>query len=311
MTLVEVSEASIPKWRSCFPVSFLRLVLVVCVAFVAVVCLDQWQRRHFGGISLHGLSGVTVAHVGGSNGPSRAEIRSRQILNYQGGQALIVNIHVTHCAGTSFCGYMKAAGPVSPHSCMVSAAYLWNRNNTAREAALLRTRFHMIAWEFGRAKRSPLVDVDFETPGVVSIYVTRDPMDRALAGDADVARRYGPEKLRSPELWKQFAESEHTNNFALNRILRTTRESHLCAEGEATPAECVEKAKALLNRFTFVLDQACFTQSLWVLSKELGLPPPKLRPAKIHISARERINNTELYNFITRRMRRDIELYQW
>jgi len=263
------------------------------------------------GQSLNDSSGVTVTHVGASNGPSRAEIRSRQILNYQGGQALIVNIHVTHHAGTSFCKYMRDAGPVPSFSCMVCASCLWTRNNTAREAALLRTKFHMISFQFGRAKSTPLADVDFETPGVVSIYVTRDPMDRALAGDARVAKLYGPEKLRSSQRWKQFAESEHTNNFALNRILRTTREGQLCAEGEATPAECVEKAKALLSRFTFVLDQACFAQSLQVLSKELGLPPPKLRPAKIHASARERINNTELYNFMTRRMRRDIELYQW
>ena len=61
----------------------------------------------------------------------------------------------------------------------------------------------------------------------------------------------------------------------------------------------------------FVLDQACLNEGLVALGKELGISPPKLRPPKHHSSARERINDPALYDFIKRQMQRDIELYEW
>eukprot|EP00568_Trieres_chinensis_P001437 CAMPEP_0183294196 /NCGR_PEP_ID=MMETSP0160_2-20130417/2626_1 /TAXON_ID=2839 ORGANISM="Odontella Sinensis, Strain Grunow 1884" /NCGR_SAMPLE_ID=MMETSP0160_2 /ASSEMBLY_ACC=CAM_ASM_000250 /LENGTH=222 /DNA_ID=CAMNT_0025455471 /DNA_START=84 /DNA_END=749 /DNA_ORIENTATION=- len=222
---------------------------------------------------------------------------------------------------------MRQAGPVTQFACMVTEkdndltsrwpkTNPWTHVETGPTAKLLRTKFHMVSWEYTLGSRQtkmpdrPLAGVDWENPDVVSVYVTRDPMDRSLSGDGVIGRMFGSENERTPDAWKGFANSFATNNYALGRLVHGST-NHNCMQGEDTPSECVDAAKALLRRFTFVLDQACLGEGLAALGRELGLPQPKLRPAKIHASAKDRINNTELYDFIRGRMRRDIELYNW
>eukprot|EP00568_Trieres_chinensis_P008466 CAMPEP_0183294928 /NCGR_PEP_ID=MMETSP0160_2-20130417/3069_1 /TAXON_ID=2839 ORGANISM="Odontella Sinensis, Strain Grunow 1884" /NCGR_SAMPLE_ID=MMETSP0160_2 /ASSEMBLY_ACC=CAM_ASM_000250 /LENGTH=285 /DNA_ID=CAMNT_0025456319 /DNA_START=42 /DNA_END=896 /DNA_ORIENTATION=- len=275
------------------------------------------------GISTEGLAMAANATPPASGiVRNRDEIRSEQIRNYRWGEAIIVNVHITHHAGTSFCNYMKQVGPTPRFNCMVGhqdeldfepPANPWTRNETGPNAAMMRTAFHMVSWEYGHIPMKPLSDVDWENSRVVSVYVSRDPMDRSLAGDGRVNGRYGVEETRSVQNWKLFAKSQFTNNFALSRLV-DSRRSNIeldCQRGNESPAECVNVAKDLLSRFTFVLDQACLEEGLEAMGKELGIQLPQMKPAKVHKSARERINNTEIYEFMTRRMQRDIELYQW
>mmetsp|Transcript_15006 Transcript_15006/g.43641 ORF Transcript_15006/g.43641 Transcript_15006/m.43641 type:complete len:150 (-) Transcript_15006:42-491(-) len=137
----------------------------------------------------------------------------------------------------------------------------------------------------------------------------RDPMDRCLAGDGRVIGKFGDSEHRTNENWWLYAQSSFTNNFALSRL--TGPRNNCGLMGENTTEACVHEAKNLLKRFTFVLDQACLNEGLQTLAAILDMPPPKMKPAKVHLTAKERINSTELYEFMSNRMRRDTELYQW
>ena len=243
---------------------------------------------------------------------ARNNIVADQIRSYREGKGLIVSIHITHHAGTSMCGYMHQVGNVSDFACMtrIGGPNPWTHGEAENNVALVREAgLHMVSWEYGPPAgfpSPPLSGMNWESPDVVSVYISRDPMDRSLAGDGILNVRYGPAEQRSKSQWWDFANSYATNNFALSKLTG----GH-CARGENTTKDCVLEGSALLRRMTFVLDQACLDEGLVALGRELGLSPPKLRPPKHHSSARERINDPALYDFIKRQMQRDIELYEW
>ena len=74
----------------------------------------------------------------------------------------------------------------------------------------------------------------------------------------------------------------------------------------------VEKAKELLKRFDFILDQSCLTQNLEVLAQIMNWrfvnnkkKVPKHKPLK------ERIPTQELYDYIMEKNKFDLALYEW
>ncbi len=79
---------------------------------------------------------------------------------------------------------------------------------------------------------------------------------------------------------------------------------------------CLESAKELLSRFTFILDKACLNDSMVALGNALNLTitssgfENKLFH-KQHASLRDRFGNDTLYEYVKRRFWRDIELYEW
>ena len=91
-----------------------------------------------------------------------------------------------------------------------------------------------------------------------------------------------------------------------------------CANGTDTSEACLEGAKDLLRRFTFVLDQSCLNDSMEIVGEQLNLTVnsfesihhkkhPNVRPNDV----RTRLGNDTLLEFLQDRFRRDIELYEW
>ena len=120
----------------------------------------------------------------------------------------------------------------------------------------------------------------------------------------------GDPNSENQEIYWEYANSDCTDNFAL-RVLTNSSD---CVNGADTSIECLNGAKDLLRRFTFILDAACFDESVIALGKELDLEwesKTKLRKAVPRSSSRVRISNDTLYEFLENRFRRDIELYEW
>ncbi|KAI2498714.1 hypothetical protein MHU86_15781 [Fragilaria crotonensis] len=238
-----------------------------------------------------------------------------QIQNYKTGNSIIVNFHITHHAGTTLCSWARSNGPVAPFACMggnvtppdlgnsmSSLTTPWYFNETDYWIQRIRPVFHYISWEHGRFRlRRSLNDTNWEHPRLVSIIVMRHPMDRLLT---DVGTHYV--KNGTSEEWWDYARHFDTNNYALKAI--TSHEG--CCDGENTPDSFLETAKSYLERFTFIIDMDCFDESLKVLSSILGLNDTA-KPGKHHPSARERVNNDTLYDYLVRRNTKDIELYKW
>lgn len=88
-----------------------------------------------------------------------------------------------------------------------------------------------------------------------------------------------------------------------------------CVQGANTFISCLQSAKDLLSRFTFILDQSCLFDSMVGLGKVLNLKITKSgfesRPHHKHTSLRHRFGNDTLYEYVKTRFRRDIELYEW
>jgi hypothetical protein len=139
-------------------------------------------------------------HVVSSNS-SASELKAQKIQNYKDGKGIILNIHITHHAGTFLCGRVgKAAGTRGSPSfaCMgvkpqdnVTIEFPrkpWKYNDTANNIELVRPFFHFISWEFG--PMNTLKDTDWEHPNLVSVIVMREPISRLLAGDGTKNRKY-------------------------------------------------------------------------------------------------------------------------
>ena len=92
-----------------------------------------------------------------------------------------------------------------------------------------------------------------------------------------------------------------------------------CCQGANTSVDILNDAKDLIRRFTFVIDMACMDESLIELARVLNLTLPALNYGKKLLekhaantfTARERIGNDTLYEYLMSRFRRDIELYEW
>ena len=111
-----------------------------------------------------------------------------------------------------------------------------------------------------------------------------------------------------------YANSDCADNYALWELT----EDPACINGTYTSLACLESAKSLLRRFTFILDQACLNDSLIALGKvlQLNITQETFRQSsRLHhnhpVSIRERLNNDTLYEYLKQRFRRDIELYEW
>lgn len=259
--------------------------------------------------------------------PALSESAREQIQNYRQDAALIVNVHITHHAGTTVCGEIGngVTNKRSPDfACMGDRSNLmngtfpsdwpWTRDETAAHVAEVRPYFHFVSWEFGQQRRRPLSGTEWESPHLLSMIVMRHPIDRLLAGDGAVFRRY-PGLLAGngtlDQWWAYATDStrRNTNNYALGILSERG-----CCDGGETDPKYLEQAKALLRRFTVVLDQDCLDEGLDAFARLANLtveagrrrrgktPPPP---------ARDRIGHDDVYEFLLEKNRLDIELYEW
>ena len=113
---------------------------------------------------------------------------------------------------------------------------------------------------------------------------------------------------RTAEAWWQLANHpKHTNNYAL-RVLSDSRK---CCQGSNTSDAMYDLGKLLLGRFTFVLDQDCLDENLVALADQLGLKSFRSRVRNHRLTARERIRNETLYQYLLDRNAQDMKLYWW
>ena len=244
-----------------------------------------------------------------------SSIKIQQIQNYRNGSGLILNFHITHHAGTTLCIWAKSNGPCPSFACMAekkipeglnsglgSQNTPWKYQQTDHWVRTIRPVFHYISWEYGLTKliRS-LNDTNWEHPELVSIIVMRHPMERLLS---DIG--HGHQVIHdTEEEWWEYANNRLTNNFALRTIMSWEG----CCQGESTSDSYLTSAKAYLSRFTFILDMACFDESVTRLSTILGLNYTKkqVNQAKKQAS----IRNQTLYRYLYHRNVKDIALYEW
>ncbi|EJK57924.1 hypothetical protein THAOC_21991 [Thalassiosira oceanica] len=263
--------------------------------------------------------------------------KQRQVANYKRGKGLILNVHITHHAGTTVCHEMGKLGPVPEFACMApgqngNGDAPWpeglstkfrpeGMNETQYYVGRMRPYFHFVSWEFrGYAH---LQTVDWEYPDLVSMIVMRDPLERFLAGGK--CGRYHENKKppyslkgdpdpSNQDIYWLYANDPCTDNYAL-RVL--AGDPH-CVNGTRTSEACLESAKDLLRRFTFILDLACLDDSMKVMAEQLNLTINSFESTHHHKhpdirsnDIRSRIGNDTLLEFLQDRFRRDIELYEW
>jgi hypothetical protein len=151
--------------------------------------------------------------------------------------------------------------------------------------------------------------------------VMRHPLERFLSKKTciyhGIVGDHPPEDDNGTQaqLWWNLANAKCADNYALG-VLGPHRN---CKNGTDTGIDCLEGAKALLRRFTFVIDKACLDESLVELGRQLhldveGAPPAKIgggKHAHDPLTPRERMQNDTLYEYLEDKFRRDIELYEW
>merc|ERR1712224_1141697 len=173
--------------------------------------------------------------------------------------------------------------------------------------------------------------------------VARDPVSRLLAGDANSCRNYAGYLSHelSHERWWDFAvydQGKNTDNFFL-RILTTTPmvprtsdqkkiRNHVREGVNRTTDEIMElfptginethfeHGKALLDRFTVVLDIACLEEGMDALARMLGLELPAKDKRmnshpKVGNTSQETIGYDDVYEYLLAKNRWDIALYEY
>ena len=186
-------------------------------------------------------------------------MKQQQIENYRTGDALILNIHPTHHAGTSFCStigrhginhsiapefacmgdkdeVMPRNGTYGSYEEMTSSTNIpWMHNKTGPYVEAIRPYFHMISWEFtgvGSLKTEKRLDTtNWEHPKLLSVIITRDPISRLLASDGIIDKRYpgfNEGTLDRKGWWDYVAYEDimNTDNFFL-RILSGDKRARL------------------------------------------------------------------------------------
>lgn len=248
-----------------------------------------------------------------------SETAVEQIQAYRQQNALIIHIEVEYHAGHAVCSVLGNNTP-GPDCWQLKDRpdpaypyyYPWLHRDTAANAAVVRSHFDLISWKFSHPPGEvTLHDTNWEHPSVLSIYVARDPLTRMLAYDKKAAElwpavfgaRVNPDQAHSQ--WWAFARSPYTDNFALRAL--TSKE---CCRGSHTPQKYLELAKALLERFSIILDMDCLEDGLEAVADLLGLQIA-LPQKKPQTSAQERIPEPELYEFLRSKNRMDIELYEF
>ena len=261
------------------------------------------------------------------NNAANRTLKEIQLENYRRGVGLMLLIHITHHAGTTFCKKFAAMnGKTPPFACfsggpsefppqltnLTTGRYIpWDAAATESNIDAIRPYFHMIAWEFGISGtgRRTLSETDWENERLLSVIVIRNPIDRLLAGDGVVLREYGDEQNRTAKEWDEWSkEPRHNNNFAL-RILSDSKQ---CCNGKNTSNEFLHMGQDLMKRFTVVLDQDCFDDNLLELASVLNLTyKPTHLPVKSEIPARDRFHNDTLYEYMLEKNTMDLRLYEW
>ncbi|GAX22252.1 hypothetical protein FisN_19Lh322 [Fistulifera solaris] len=244
---------------------------------------------------------------------------AEQIRAYRQRDALIIHIEVEYHAGHAICTVLGNYTP-GPDCWQLKDLpdpsypyyYPWLHRDTAANAAVVRSQFDLISWKFNHPPgQVTLSDTNWEHSSVLSIYVARDPMTRMLAYDKKGAElwpavfgaRINPDQAHSQ--WWAFARSPYTDNFALRALT-----SSECCRGSHTPKKFLEQAKALLERFSIILDMECLEEGLEAVADLLGLQIA-LPQKKNQASARERIPEAEVYDFLVAKNSMDIELYEF
>jgi len=258
------------------------------------------------------------------NGPA-VDIKELQLENYRRGTALMINVHITHHGGTTFCGAVgHALNKTAPNfACLanrpnddVSLNYLkhrpWSYYETAENIYQVRQHFHMISWEFRKHPIPALQETNWEDPNLFSVIIMRDPMSRMLAGSAYTRDNYpGIEENHDLEQWRKFANDSFYDNYAL----RVLAEDNTGNQGENTERWHLETAKKLVERFTVVLDIACLDDGMAALADMLNITlnvnTKKKKRTRTHAHPRERIGYDEVYEYLLRKFHLDIEMYEW
>jgi len=219
----------------------------------------------------------------------------------------------------------------------------WRKEQTGPFVQAIRPYFHMISWEFSSPTKRSFDEPDWEFPDLVSVIITRDPVSRLLAGDADTRRDYTGYQSHglSHDRWWDFAvydQVKNTDNFFL-RILTTTPmvprtkvqekiPNHIREGLNRTTDEIIElfptginethfeHGKALLDRFTVVLDIACLEEGMDVLARMLGLELPakdkrKNSHPKVGNTSQETIGYDDVYEYLLAKNQWDIALYEY
>lgn len=230
------------------------------------------------------LSGDEIGTV--DNFDSDSSMRDMQISNYVAGEAIILNIHITHHAGTSVCGKMSNCGPTPSFACMKRRQgddTPWPENDPKLErfglahsdakvlVDVFRPYFHFMSMEYPRWGN--LHYMNWEYPDLVSMIVMRHPLDRFLAGgkcggyhntiinEADP----NPDNEEVQKLYWSYANDKCADNYAL-RVLADRPSCDV-----SNMKKCYESAQRLLERFTFILDEDCLDESMEAMGNELGL----------------------------------------
>lgn len=247
-------------------------------------------------------------------------LKERQVQNYIDGTALMLNIHITHHAGTVFCIKMRLVGLAPEFACMGGKLWPsnetkhlpipWKYNDTEFMVKRIRPHFHMISWEFMYwANLQNTTNWEYED--LLSVIIMRDPIDRFMAGGkCSTIGEIDDPTNETQHLWWEYANEECADNYAL----RVLAPDNGCCNGANTSEHYVEGAKNLLRRFTFILDQACLNESIEALAHKLNISVDLSGDSgyhRVHKPARERLANDTLYEYLQHRFRRDIELYEW
>lgn len=248
-----------------------------------------------------------------------------QIANFINGAALLRNIHITHHAGTLVCNIMTSLGPTPAFACMdqgndkdspwpqnASNPQPWGYNETAQQVQLFRPYFFFMSFEY--RFYSKLHNTNWEYDNLVSMIVMRDPLGRFLSGgrcgEMNKAFNSGDPTNETQALFWEYANAKCADNYAL----RVLADNDHCVNGTDTSKACLEGAKRLLRRFTFIIDQSCLAESMVALGDKLHLNitvDNMVHHNKHPVTIRERLKNDTLYEFLQHRFRRDIELYEW
>jgi hypothetical protein len=246
--------------------------------------------------------------------------KEKQLDTFRKGKGLLVNIHITHHAGTFVCWWMKyhlPKGAVPDQSCLATLTGPVQRISTLiglygdaesyYPEPWLNASLRGIAFEYRPATKAEMyVDwksAPLEDSRLVTLAVMRDPLDRLLAGDGMVHRDFGPnpsrrrlvERKRTEVDWFHYMHSAYTNNYAL-RILAEDVDLKYLVQDNSSAAfhgfsdtmdfidevteEMFNRAQSTLSRITYIIDQRCLELSLQHVGINLGFDNSK--PGYLH-----------------------------
>lgn len=331
MVRKDVFSSSAARHRLTTAALVLMLLLMAATSSITKQAEEEMstQDLYIKPFSLIHPSKLTQVEANNGGTYNMTEGAARQIQNYKRGTGLILNIHITHHGGTTVCHALgrspDAIGTAPSAACnrprpndniKFPNKHPWTHPRTAKNIKLVRENFHMIGWEFGYTGHAPkpsLAVTNWEDPNLLSVIVMRDPTSRLLATSGWIRNHYPdiPRGNATKEDWWEYANHPwFTNNYAL-RVLA----GNGCCNGGKTPQEHLENAKALIERFSIVLDIKCLNEGLEALSSLVNITLAKQKrrrkPAHRRAPSRERVGYDDVYEFLLEKNRLDIELYEW